>query len=108
MNLKGSKDTAKKEKLYIEIDATELSAAQIRAIKTLNMLLNHTITTDSEGEFFDSSAEAMRVCASIIKQANFVNDMADSEIPYAQQALEFSLDILAEQMSTSKVINYDN
>ena len=108
MSIRGPKDTAKKEKLYIEIDASELSAAQMRAIKTLNMLLNHTLTTESEGEFFDYSAEALRLCASLIKQANFVSDMAESDIPYAQQALEFSMDVLQEQMSSSKVINYDN
>ena len=108
MNFKGPTDTANKEKLFIEIDATELSAAQIRALKTLNMLLNHTLTTDAEGEFFDASSEAMRLCASLIKQANFIDDMSESNIPYAQQALEFSIDILQDQMSTSKVINYDN
>ncbi len=108
MNFKGPRDTSKKEKLYIEIDATELSAAQMRALKTLNMLLNHNLTTESEGEFFDSSAEIMRVCASLIKQANFVSEMDKSEIPYAQQALEFSMDVLQDQVSSSKVINYDN
>jgi len=108
MNLKGPRDTAKKEKLFIEIDATELSAAQLRALKTLNMLLNHTLTTDTEGEFFDASAEAMRLCASLIKQSNFVNELENCNIPYAQQALEFSLDILQDQMSSAKIINYDN
>jgi len=108
MNFRSPRDTSKKEKLYIEIDATELSAAQIRAIKTLNMLINHAMTTESEGEFFDSSAEAMRVCASLIKQANYIDETNESEIPYAQQVLEFSMDILQEQMSSSKVINYDN
>lgn len=108
MNFRGPRDTSKKEKLYIEIDATELSAAQMRAIKTLNMLLSHALTTESEGEFFDSSAEAMRVCASLIKQANFVDEMHESEIPYAQQVLEFSMDVLQDQMSSAKVINYDN
>lgn len=108
MNFRGPRDTSKKEKLFIEIDPTELSAAQIRAIKTLNMLLNHTLTTQSEGEFFDSSAEVMRICASLIKQANFIDETNESEVPYAQQVLEFSMDILQDQMSSSKVINYDN
>ena len=50
----------------------------------------------------------MRLCASLIKHANFIDDMSESNIPYAQQALEFSIDILQDQVSTSKVINYDN
>ena len=108
MNFRGPGNTSKKEKFYIEIDATELSAAQMRALKTLNMLLNHALTTESEGEFFDSSAEIMRVCASLIKQANFVSDMKEGDIPYAEQVLEYSMDILQDQVHSSKVINYDN
>lgn len=101
-----SQDLKLDNKIFIEIDASEMSNAQIRTIKTLNHLIQHVITTDSESEYFDNSAEALRICASLIKQANFTN--RDGDIPYEEQVLEFSLDILQEHISSSKVVSYDN
>ena len=97
-----------KEKIFIEIDTTELSSAQIRAIKTLNHMLTHVLTTVEEGEYFDGSAETMRICASLIKQAKFISGFDDENIPYAQQALEYSIDVLQEHMTSAKVVTYDN
>lgn len=99
---------ANQQKMFIEIDTTEMSASQIRMLKTLNSLLSHVLVTESEGEFFENSAEVMRMAASLIKQANFVNDMKMDDIPYAEQVLEYSLDVLQDQISLSKVVSYDN
>jgi hypothetical protein len=103
-----TKNSKKTEKVFIEIDATELSQTQIRMIKTMNNLLNHVLMTDNESEYFDGAAEAIRMCASLIKQANFVGDMEQSDIPYAQQVLEYSMDVLQDHMSQAKVVSYDN
>jgi len=100
--------TTKKEKTHFEIDTTAMSPAQVRQLRTLTNLLSHIMTTDEESEYFDSAAEAMRMCASIIKQAHFIDVMKDSKIPYAEQAIEFSVDILQEHMTNSKVVTYDN
>ena len=98
-----------KNKTFLEIDTTKLSAAHIRQIKTLNALFSHMLATADESEFFKSSAEIMRMCGSLIQQANFPqNIQADSSIPYAKQALEYSLEILHDQISCSKVVSYDN
>jgi hypothetical protein len=95
--------------LNLQIDTSELSPAQVRLIKSLNSLLLGVITTDDEAEFFDDSAEAMRICASLIQQSHFTQQFnADKAIPYADQALEYSIDILQEQVSQSKVMVYDN
>ncbi|MEC7276109.1 MAG: hypothetical protein VXV96_07295 [Bdellovibrionota bacterium] len=99
---------ANQQKIFIEIDTTEMSASQIRMIKTLNSLLSHVLVTESEGEYFDNSAEVMRMAAALIKQANFISDMKANDIPYAEQVLEYSLDVLQDQMSLSKVVSYDN
>lgn len=99
---------AKEKKVYIEIDATELTAAQIRMLKTLNTMINHVLITENEGEYFDGAAETIRMCASLIKQANFVHDMKANDIPYSEQVLEYSLDVLQEHMNMSKVVSYDN
>ena len=99
----------KERKVQIELDATELSDSQIRQIKALNTMITHLVSTDDEGEFFDGSAEFMRMCASLIKQARFADDLKDvSGIPYAEQALEYSMDVLQEHIGSSKVVTYDN
>lgn len=98
----------KKNLVNISVDASELSATQIRLLKSLNAMITHVMTTGSESEFFDGSAECMRICASLIKQARFIEAFKAEDIPYADQALEYSIDILQEQMSAHKVISYDN
>lgn len=96
-------------KVKIELDADELSSAQVRKIRSLNIILQHILTTHDEAEFFDGSAEFMRTCAGLIKEANFANNLKDkSGIPYAEQALEYSMDVLQECMTNSKVVTYDN
>lgn len=98
-----------KEKLNIEIDTKGLSPAQVRLIRSLNAMLTHLLITDEEAEFFDGSAEFMRMCAALIKQSQFTERLqADDEIAYADQALEFAVDVLSEHMSLSKVVQYDN
>lgn len=97
-----------KEKLFIEVDASELTPAQVRIMKTLNTLVSHVLTTENETEYFDGSAEVMRMCASLIKQARFIDEEKLASIPYAEQALEFSVDVLQDHITNMKVTNYDN
>ena len=97
------------KKLNIEIDTHGLTPAQVRLIRSLNAMLTHLLITDEEAEFFDGSAEFMRLCASLIKQSQFTERLlADDDIPYADQALEFAVDVLSEHMTLSKVVQYDN
>ena len=98
------------KKLTVEFDITELTPAQVRLIRSLNTVLAGLVTTDDEGEFFEASAEMMRACASLIKQSKFTSEASKQKktIPYGDQALEYSIDTLQEQMSNAKVITYDN
>lgn len=101
--------TSKNKKLFIEIDAAELTDAQVRLIKSINMMLQHVLVTDDEEEFFSGSADFMRMSASIIKKAHFAEDLKGvNDIPYAEQALEYSMDVLQEHISGSNVVSYDN
>jgi hypothetical protein len=101
--------TSKNKKVFIEIDAAELTDSQVRLIKSINMMLQHVLVTDDEEEFFDGSADFMRMCASIIKKSHFAEDLKGiNDIPYAEQALEYSMDILQEHISNSNVVSYDN
>ncbi|MBK26523.1 MAG: hypothetical protein CME70_21165 [Halobacteriovorax sp.] len=98
-----------KKKLNIEIDTNGLTDAQVRLIRSLNAMLTHVLLTDEESEFFDGSAEFMRMCAALIKQSHFTEKLlAEENIPYADQALEFAVDVLSEHMTLSKVVQYDN
>lgn len=101
--------TQKAPTLKIEFDASELSAQQIRLIKSITSMLEHVLTTENEEEYFEGSAEFMRMCASLIKQAKFTEQLKSPDnIPYAQQALEYSMDVLNEYITNSKVVTYDN
>lgn len=105
-----SAQTSLKERMIkIEIDGSELTPNQVRLIRSLNTMLAHVLLTENEEEYFEGSAEFMRMCAALIKQAHFTGNLKDAEgIPYAQQALEYSMDVLQEYMNTSKVVTYDN
>jgi hypothetical protein len=99
----------KSKKITIEFDTEELTPHQVRLIRTLNMMLANVIVAEEEAEFFEGSAEFMKLCAALIKQSKFTEKMIkENNIPYAEQALEYSVDILQEAMTMSKVVSYDN
>ena len=98
-----------KKKLNIEIDTNGLTDSQVRLIRSLNAMLAHVLLTEDESEFFDGSGEFMRMCAALIKQSHFTEKLAAQDnIPYAEQALEYAVDVLSEHMTLSKVVQYDN
>ncbi len=95
------------DKISLELDADGLNPAYIRLIKTLHNTLIHLLATGSEREYFEHSAEALRLCASLIKQAHFIEKTKSGNIPYSEQVLEFSIAVLQEHMAKAKVITYD-
>jgi len=94
--------------LNINIDTSDLSPQQTRLIKTIIEEIHHVCTTTDEGEFFDGSADLMRMCAAIIKQGTFTSKLKIDGIPYAEQALEYSMDAINDCVDTTKIVNYDN
>ena len=98
----------KGNKFTLEIGCEGLSESQIRLIRTLHTNLIHVLNTENESEFFNGSAELMRSCAATIKQAQFSKKFESKNIPYAQQALEYSIDVLQENIEKLKVVIYDN
>jgi hypothetical protein len=104
-----AQSSLKDKMIKIEIDGSELTPQQIRLVKSLNTMLTHVLLTENEEEYFEGSAEFMRMCAALIKQARFTEELKDqSNIPYAQQALEYSVDVLQDYVTASKVVAYDN
>jgi len=96
-------------KLTFEINIKSLPPSKIRLLKSLIAELTLTMTTYKENEFFNRSAEFMRLCASAIQISNFSESQKYvSDIPFSQQALEYSIDILQEYMANEKIIQHDN
>ena len=95
--------------MTIDIDTKGLGPAQLRLVKSLNSILVHVLRAEDEDEFFDGSAEFMRLCASLIKQAKFPEQLENQgDISYADQALEFSIDILEDHIGEESIVSYDN
>jgi hypothetical protein len=102
------KSPAKKQN-QVELSLEGISESQKRLLKSLHHTIVHILTTKEESEYFEGSAEVMRMVASIIKQASFNTQLGiNQKIPYAEQALEFSIDVLNDHIEQSKIITYDN
>ena len=95
--------------LTLKIDTSELNAVQIRNLKSLTSAALRAMVANDETEYFEASAEVMNICASIIRQANFAQNLRDGDnIHYAEQAVAYSMDILEEHLGQKKNITYDN
>ena len=94
------------KKKSLEIKIEDLNPQQVRLLKSINSMLTHIMTTKEEDEYFDGSSELLRLVASAIKKANF--SKTDENIKYGQQALEFCVDTLTDQVYEENVIKYDN
>ncbi len=101
--------TNRDKKLTLELDTEMLHPTQIRLIKSINSLLLHLLTTDEESEYFESSADFLRLAASAIKESHFPyeNEVID-HIAYSNQAIEYALEQLQEIMSHQDLKSLDN
>lgn len=96
-------------KLKVDIDTTELKSHQVRLIKSLNTLVSNLMTTDNEEDFFETTNELVRMIANAVKKSNFAEVYCEGEaIPYAEQALEFALDHLSDEIHQGKFVRFDN
>ena len=102
--------SAKNDKMIkLEINAEDLLPHQVRLIKSMNAMLVQVLNAEDEEKYFEGSAELMRLSAAIIKEAQFTERlMIKDNIPYAEQALEYSMDVLSDYVSKARVVNYDN
>ena len=100
---------AKEKELILKLETQGLLPQQVRLIKTAITLIHHVMTTGEETEFFESSSELMKIAASIIKQSHFAEDLKEKDFPsFADQAIEYSLDNLYDNLSHSKIVTFDN
>jgi hypothetical protein len=88
----------KKDKLILEISTQSLNPAQVRALKSFMVALEH-IKGDSEAELFEGASEAFRFLAFFITESNE---------KLGPQALEYGLDNLNELVLKTRILNLDN
>lgn len=96
----------KDQDLVIKFDTTQLTAKQAKLIKTVNALMAHIVSADEEAELFEGSAELMIKMSELIHQSHFAQN--HKELNYAQQALEYSIDFLRENLDELLHTNLDN
>ena len=98
-----------KKQETLQLDISGLSESQQRLLRYINSALLHAITTADEGEYFDHTAQAMRIFSSLVRQADFVEKEAKghSQIPYPTQALEFCIETIVDDISENKTIVFD-
>ncbi len=98
----------KNKTLKIEMNVEEFSPQQIRLIKTITSLLSHVGVTDDEDDYFETCSELMKQIAAFVKQANFNDFPPYDHIPYAEQALEYSIDNIVNNIHDEKLNSFDN
>jgi hypothetical protein len=96
----------KDKELLVKFDIDGLTPAQVRLIKNIHSLVAGVLTSEDEGEFFESSAELMKRSAELIKHANFA--LQHKQMSYGDQAVEFAVDSLNEAAEERKLQNIDN
>jgi len=91
-----------------DINIENLSPQQIRLIKSCLVSLAEVSRTTKEEEYFELTSELFQILANIIKHAHFPAQAAiSSKIPYAEQALELSIETLNDLLYCQVLKKYD-
>lgn len=98
--------TKKENELNIKFDTAELTPTQTRLIKTVNALMAHIVSADEEAELFEGSAQLVIKLTELIHNTHFAK--THREINYAEQAIEYSIDCLRDNIETLLNTNLDN
>lgn len=98
---------SKKEmELILKMDTETMSPTQIRLVKSIHALLANVLSSEEEGEYFETSAELMKKTAELIKHSSFAT--SHKNMSYGEQAVEFAVDTLNESLDENKIQNLDN
>lgn len=95
----------KEKELTMKLNVEGLTPTQIRLIKSIHSLLANVVSSEDEAEYFEMSAELMKKAAEVIKHSQFAMD--HKEMAYGNQAVEFAVDSLNEQLDDG-LNNFDN
>ncbi len=92
----------------LKLDTGNLPEHKVRSIRTLFHILIYILRTKDESEYFKYSSEAMRLCASLIQQSDFIDLKGIDADEYRKQVLEYAMDMLQENIDANDVFIYDN
>ena len=80
-----------------------------RLIKSLELIASQLVQSKNENDFFEDSAELLRICAVLVFNAQFAKEKEEiTAIPYARQAIEYAVDHLFDLMIQDRINQYDN
>ena len=96
------------DSLSIKVKTQKLTPQQVRLLKSAQSLLTHVLTTNNESDYFEASAELLKIFSSIIQHAHFSAAHKDSGIAYDEQVLEYAFDSLREVLSEKSLKTFDN
>ena len=94
------------QELLIKLNIEDMSPTQVRLLKNITSLLSTVVSADEEGEFFDTSSELFKKVAELVKHSQFPEK--NRKINYGEQAVEFSIDNLNEDIDSKNLQNMDN
>ncbi len=104
----------RQELLKLASDLTEISTQkelapqQTRLIKTCIISMLELSQTQNEDDFFNTAKDLFQNLAAIMKHSDFQNSAGKAnKIPYAEQAIELSIEILSDELYTKKLKKYD-
>lgn len=82
------------KQIKLTINTENLSSEQVELLQEINFLSVELMKTDCEVSFFEKSSLLMKLMAKVIGQSNFGKADPFEPIPYAKQALEYSIESL--------------
>jgi len=86
----------------------ELAPQQSRLIKTCIIAMLELSQTHNEDDFFNTAKDLFQNLAAIMKHSHFQTTTGKTNrIPYAEQAIELSIEILSDELYTKKLKKYD-
>lgn len=85
-----------------------LAPQQTRLIKTCIIAMLEISKTQSEDAFFNTAKELFQNVAAIMKHSDFQSTAGKiNRIAYAEQAIELSIEILTDELYSTKLKKYD-
>lgn len=94
------------QELLIKLNIEDMTPTQVRLLKSITSLLSTVVSADEEGEYFDTSSELFKKVAELVKHSQFAEK--NRKINYGEQAVEYSIDNLNDDLDSKNLQNMDN
>ena len=94
----------------VTLNTENLTEVQLRILKQIHFLSIEAMKTDCEIEFFEKSSMLMQQMAKALMNSNFgsSDEFNFDAIPYAKQALEYSMENLEDLLEGKIAEDFDH